>query len=100
MDFSSLRVYNSIYLIFHIVQRYRMIPYHVEKLQLIIDLNHMKVSQIPYSRMYEMLSQISLVFCENSEKTFVLNATGLGSIWGIVKRFMNDEARNRVVFPK
>lgn len=50
--------------------------------------------------MYEMLSQISLVFCENSEKTFVLNATGLGNIWTIVKRFMNEEARNRVIFPK
>jgi hypothetical protein len=60
----------------------------------------MKVSQIPYTKMYELLTQISLVFCENSDKTFVLNASGLGSIWMIVKRFMSEEARNRVVFPK
>lgn len=60
----------------------------------------MKVSQIPYTKMYELLTQISLVFCENSDKTFVLNASGLGNIWMIVKRFMSEEARNRVVFPK
>jgi hypothetical protein len=44
IDFNNKDYYNSSYIIFYICQRYRMIPYHVEKLHLIIDLNHMKVS--------------------------------------------------------
>jgi hypothetical protein len=49
--------------------------------------------------MYEILTWLNIVYCENMEKTYVLNATGLGNIWFLAKRFMREEARKRILFP-
>lgn len=65
IDFES-NYENSLYVIFYICQRYRMIPYHVEKVHLILDLNHMKVSEIPFKKIYHILTKIGIVYCENS----------------------------------
>ena len=100
IDFSNDNYYNSIYVLFYICQRYRMVPYYCEKLHLVIDLNHMWVSEIPITKIYDILQKINVGYCENAEKIVVLNASGLGTIWFFVKRLMREEARKRVVFPE
>lgn len=90
IDFSNDRFLNTAYTIFYICQRFRMVPYHCEKLHLVIDLNHMWVSSIPLTKIYAIMKKISIAYCENAEKIYVLNSTGLGAVWFFVKRAMND----------
>lgn len=66
INFSDDHFFNSIYVLFYICQRYRMVPYHCEKLFLVIDLNHMRVSQIPLTKIYDMLKKIHVCYTENA----------------------------------
>lgn len=51
-DLSSDEIYNAVYFLMLVVMGYRMVPYFAEKYILLFDLNHMKLSEIPYTKIF------------------------------------------------
>ncbi len=66
--------FNAIYYLMLVVLGYRMVPYHSEKYNLIIDLNNISLSNIPFRILYAALEKLGIYYCGNTEKTFVYNA--------------------------
>lgn len=56
---------NVLYFTLYVTQRYRMIPYYVEKWNLLFDLNGMTFSQIPYTKLYDVMVKIGQVYSGN-----------------------------------
>ena len=82
----------------YIVQRYKMVPYHAEKYLLVIDLNGMNVSEIPYMKLYKIMHNVSCLYTGFVKKVLVLNSSGIGAMWTIIKRFIPDRAKKNIVF--
>lgn len=77
---------------------YKMEAYHSEKYIIIIDLNHMNISQIPYPRIYACLTKLSLYSCGFTDQNFVVNASGIWPVWTFVKTFLPEYAVKKVIF--
>ncbi len=71
-----------------VVLGYRMVPYHAEKYNLILDLNDISLTKIPYKYMFTALEKLGIYYCGNTEKTFVYNAEGVGHIWKMISFFL------------
>lgn len=80
--------YNPVYFLMLIVLGFRTVPYHAEKYVNIFDLCDMNMTQIPYVYLYEVFTAMGLYYAGNTEKTYVFNAKGIGSLYTIAKTFM------------
>ena len=72
--------FNSFYYMMLVVLGYKMVPYHAEKYNLIMDFNDISLSDIPYSYLYESLEKVGIYYCGNTQKTFLYNSAGISTI--------------------
>lgn len=82
----------------YVVQRFRMVPYHAEKYLLVIDLNDMKVSKIPYMKIYKIMHNMSCIYTGFIKRVLILNFSGLGMVWTLVKGFIPERAKKNIIF--
>ena len=87
-DMDVEEIFNTLYYLMIVLCAYKMEPYHSEKYIIIIDLNHMNISQIPYPRIYACLTKLSLYSCGFTDQNFVANASGIWPVWTFVKTFL------------
>lgn len=80
--------FNSFYYMMLVVLGYKMVPYHAEKYNLIMDFNNISLSEIPYSYLYESLEKVGIYYCGNTQKTFLFNSEGISTIWKMVSFFL------------
>ena len=100
IDFKDEQFLNPLYCLMYVVQRYRMVPYHAEKYLLIIDLNNMNVSDIPYMKIYKIMHNVSCLYTGFIKKVLVLNSSKIGMVWTVVKQFIPERAKKNIVFVK
>jgi hypothetical protein len=81
-----------------VILGYKMVPYHAEKYNLIMDFNHISFSDIPYGYLYDALEKINNYYCGNSEKTFLFNSQGIKNIWKMVSFFLPESQKKRIIF--
>ena len=60
----------------------------------------MNVSDIPYKKLYQIMHNVSVLYTGCVKKVLVLNSSGIGSLWTIVKRFIPERAKNNIKFVK
>ena len=90
--------YNPVYFLLLVVLGYRTVPYHAEKYINIFDLCNMNMTEIPYMYLYEVFTAMNLYYCGNTERTFVFNAKGIGSLWTFAKKLVPEHARKKIIF--
>lgn len=90
--------YNPVYYLMLVVLGYRTVPYHAEKYINIFDLCNMNMTEIPYMYLFEVFTAMNLYYSGNTEKTFVFNCKGIGSLWTFAKRFVPEHARKKIIF--
>ena len=99
-DFSKTidEAYNPVYFLLLVVLGYRTVPYHAEKYINIFDLCNMNMTDIPYFYLLEVFTAMNLYYCGNTEKTFIYNCKGIGSLWTLAKRFVPEHAKKKIIF--
>ena len=90
--------FNSIYYLMMVVLGFRMVPYHAEKNILIVDLNNMSLSKVPFKLMFSTLEKIQTCYCGTMQKIFVFNSSGIGNLWKVVSVFLTEAQKKRVMF--
>lgn len=58
--------FNAVYYLMLVVLGYRMVPYHVEKYNFILDLNNISITEIPYRYMFAALDRLGTYYCGNA----------------------------------
>lgn len=58
----------------------------------------MNVSDIPYMKLYKIMHNVSCLYTGFIKKVLVLNSSGIGTMWSIVKRFIPERAKKNIVF--
>lgn len=90
--------FNSIYYLMMVVLGFRMVPYHAEKNILIIDLDDMALSKVPFKYMLACLDKIQTCYCGLMQKIYVFNGSGIGNLWKVVSYFLSEAQKRRVSF--
>jgi hypothetical protein len=72
-----------------VVFGYKMVPYHAEKYNLIMDFNNISLTDIPFVILYEALDLIGLFYCCSSEKAYIFNSEGVSNIWRVISFFLS-----------
>lgn len=72
-----------------VVFGYKMVPYHAEKYNLIMDFNNISLTDIPFVILYEALDLIGLFYCGCSEKAYIFNSEGVSNIWRVISFFLS-----------
>lgn len=48
--------------------------------------------------LYEVFTRMNLYYCGNTERTFVFNAKGIGSLWTLASTFIPEHAKKKITF--
>jgi hypothetical protein len=56
-------IFNSVYYLMLTVKAFKMVPYHAEKLVLLIDFNDISFTSIPYFQLYDIIHKMGTYYC-------------------------------------
>ena len=81
-----------------VVLGFLMVPYHAEKYILLFDLDNMKISEIPYSVLFDLLGKMNLYYTGNMDKTLIYNFEGLSLFLKVLDPFIPEHAKKKMKF--
>lgn len=58
--------FNAFYYLMLVVLGFKMVPYHAEKYNLIMDFNDISLTDIPYVYLYESLDKLGIYYAGNT----------------------------------
>lgn len=61
-----------------------------------MDLQNMKLTEIPYKKIFELLTKINLYYPGNMEKTFIYNAEGLSILLNLASKFIPEHSKRKI----
>ena len=61
-----------------------------------MDLQNMKLTEIPYKKIFELLTKINLYYPGNMEKTFIYNAEGLSILLNLASKFIQSIPKGKL----
>ena len=90
-------LWNTYYYFMLVIYHYRMVPYHAEKVNLIIDFGNRPLSQIPVFQFYEESKKVGICYSSITERTVIANASSLGWLWKLISSFLTASQKKKLV---